>query len=132
MTRIRQLGLQLAINPEITPGELGQHPTFDAFQTAALLNYAQLAARYQPENFVIVHEPTTATSSLALPGTTVQQWHDFITAGGAADQSRVAAYASGRGRLSERRASRPQRRRRTRSSRIPRPSRRWTSSHGHL
>jgi uncharacterized protein (TIGR03437 family) len=80
VTRIRQLGLQLAINPEITPGELGQHPTFDAFQTAALLNYAQLAARYQPENFVIVHEPTTATASLALPGTTVQQWHDFITA----------------------------------------------------
>jgi hypothetical protein len=55
VTRIRQLGMQLAINPEITPGELGQHPTFDAFQKAALLSYAQLAARYTPENFVILH-----------------------------------------------------------------------------
>lgn len=80
VTRIRQLGMQLAINPEVTPGELGQHPTFAAFQTAAVANYAQLAARYQPENFVILHEPTTATSSLALPSTTVQQWHNFITA----------------------------------------------------
>ena len=76
----RELGLELAINPEITPGELGQRPTFDAFETAALQNYAQLAARYQPDNFVIIHEPTTATASLALPTTTVEQWHDFITA----------------------------------------------------
>ncbi|SPE39328.1 exported hypothetical protein [Candidatus Sulfopaludibacter sp. SbA3] len=80
VTHIRQLGLQLAINPEITPGELGQRPTFDTFQAAALQSYAQLAARYQPENFVIIHEPTTATASLALPSITVQQWHDFITA----------------------------------------------------
>ena len=66
--------------PEVTPGELGQHPAFDTFQTAALESYAQLAARYQPENFVIIHEPTTATASLGLPTTTVEQWHDFITA----------------------------------------------------
>jgi uncharacterized protein (TIGR03437 family) len=80
VSHIRQLGMQLAINPEVTPGELGQHPTFEAFQTAALQNYPELAARYQPENFVIVHEPTTATASLALPTTSVQQWHDFLTA----------------------------------------------------
>jgi uncharacterized protein (TIGR03437 family) len=79
VTRIRQLGMQLAINPEVTPGELGQHPTFDDFQTEALQTYAQLASRYQPENFVILHEPTTATASLGV-STTVQQWHDFITA----------------------------------------------------
>jgi len=80
VTHIRQLGMQLAINPEITPGELGQHPSFSTFQTTALQSYAQLAARYQPDNFVILHEPTTATASLVLPSTTVQQWHDFITA----------------------------------------------------
>jgi uncharacterized protein (TIGR03437 family) len=80
VARIRQLGMQLAINPEITPGELGQHPTFDSFQTAALQTYPQLAARYHPENFVILHEPTTAAASLALAATTVEQWHDFITA----------------------------------------------------
>jgi uncharacterized protein (TIGR03437 family) len=80
VAHIRELGMQLAINPEITPGELGQRPTFDTFQTAALQSYAQLAARYQPDNFVIVHEPTTATASLGLAVTTVEQWHDFITA----------------------------------------------------
>ena len=80
VTRIRQLGMRLAINPEITPGELGDHPTFDDFQTAALRNYAALAARYQPDNFVIVHEPTTATASLALSTTTVAQWHAFLLA----------------------------------------------------
>jgi uncharacterized protein (TIGR03437 family) len=80
VTRIRQLGMQLAIDPEITPGELGQHPTFATFQTTAMQNYAQLAARYQPDNFVILHEPTTATSSLGLATSTVQQWHDFIVA----------------------------------------------------
>ena len=80
VTRIRQLGLQLAINPEITPGELGTRPSFQDFQTAALQGYQQLAARYQPDNFVIVHEPTTATASLGLSGTTVAQWHGFILA----------------------------------------------------
>jgi uncharacterized protein (TIGR03437 family) len=80
VAHIRQLGMELAINPEVTPGELGQHPTFETFQTAALQSYAQLAARYQPENFVIIHEPTTATASLGLATTTVQQWHDFIAA----------------------------------------------------
>lgn len=80
VAHIRELGLQLAINPEITPGELGQHPTFNTFQTTALQNYAQLAARYQPDNFVILHEPTTATVSLGLASSSVQQWHAFITA----------------------------------------------------
>ena len=80
VTRIRELGMQIAIDPEVLPAELGQHPTFATFQTAALQNYAQMAARYQPDNFVILHEPTTVDAVLAPPYPTVQQWRDFITA----------------------------------------------------
>jgi uncharacterized protein (TIGR03437 family) len=76
---IRQLGLRLAINPEFTPGELGQGITFQDFQNAAQQSYMQLASRYQPDNFVIVHEPTTAATSMGV-ATTVQDWHNFILA----------------------------------------------------
>lgn len=76
---IRELGLQLAINPEVNPGELGKTPSFQDFQNAALLAYQQLAARYQPDNFVIVHEPSTMDARLGLV-TNVQAWHGFILA----------------------------------------------------
>jgi len=75
--RARQLGMQIAINPEVSPGELGQSPTFQTFQTTAMSTYVQLAQLYQPDNFVIVHEPTTAEGSLHLvPGK--QDWVGFI------------------------------------------------------
>jgi uncharacterized protein (TIGR03437 family) len=80
VTHIHELGLQLSINPEITPGELGQRPAFATFQTTALQTYAEMASRYQPDNFVILHEPTTAAASLGLTSSNVQQWHNFITA----------------------------------------------------
>ncbi len=74
---IRELGMQVAINPEFTPGELGKGITFQDFQTAAEQNYVELATRYQPDIFVIVHEPTTAAASMGVD-TTVQEWHNFI------------------------------------------------------
>ena len=76
VTHIRQLGMELAINPEFTPGELGQNITFQTFETVAMQNYPALVARYQPDVFVIVHEPTTATGSMGVPIN--QDWHDFI------------------------------------------------------
>lgn len=78
---IRQQGLQLAINPEFTAGELGPNITFQQFTNAAVQYYPQLVARYQPDNFTIVHEPSTASENMGLTGAvTVQQWHDFIVA----------------------------------------------------
>ena len=73
---IRELGMQLAINPEFTPGELGPSTTFQNFVTTAMQNYPQLVARYQPDVFVIVHEPTTATDG--MHAAISQDWHDFI------------------------------------------------------
>ena len=79
VAHIRQLGLGLAINPEVNPGEVGSKPAFQDFQNAALPAYQQLAARYQPDNFVIVHEASTMDGRLGLT-TNVAAWHNFILA----------------------------------------------------
>jgi len=75
---IRQLGLQLAINPEY---ETGEPPVADfaAYQTQALSAYQTLAERYQPENFVIVHEPDTMTGRMGITSG-ISDWHNFILA----------------------------------------------------
>lgn len=79
---IRQLGLRLAINPVVTNiQELGPGATFQDFQNRAMQSFPQIAARYQPDNLVIVHEPTSMEQRMGLAGqTTVQQWHNFIVA----------------------------------------------------
>jgi uncharacterized protein (TIGR03437 family) len=82
---IRQLGLQLAINPEFTadqiyvPGQQGVN-SFQQFQTPALAGLQQIAARYKPDNLVIVHEPDTMNNRMALRSNTVGDWDGFIRA----------------------------------------------------
>jgi|HubBroStandDraft_1064217.scaffolds.fasta_scaffold12506_3 uncharacterized protein (TIGR03437 family) len=76
--RIRELGMQLAINPTVLNGELGANPTFQDLQTAATTTFPALAARYHPDNFVIVHEPTTMDARLGGITPTVAQWDGFI------------------------------------------------------
>jgi uncharacterized protein (TIGR03437 family) len=77
VAHIRELGMQLALNPQIVGGELGASPTFQDFQNTAMTAYPALVARYQPDNFVIVHEPTTMNARLGVAGT-VQEWDSFI------------------------------------------------------
>lgn len=77
VAHIRELGLQLAINPQVVGGELGSSPTFKDFHDAAMTAYPALAARYQPDNFVIVHEPTTMDARLGI-ATTIGNWDGFI------------------------------------------------------
>ena len=78
---IRELGLQLAINPEYEVGENDPSPitSFADFQALALAEYQELAARYQPDNFVIVHEPDTMAARMGLT-TQISDWHNFILA----------------------------------------------------
>jgi uncharacterized protein (TIGR03437 family) len=78
---IRELGLQLAINPEYEVGEVDPSPitTFAGFQAQALAEYQVLAARYQPDNFVIIHEPDTAAARLGF-STSISDWQNFILA----------------------------------------------------
>jgi uncharacterized protein (TIGR03437 family) len=83
---IRELGLGLAINPEFNaPGD-GIMTSFEQYQTMALAAYQQYAARYQPDRFVIVHEPTTMAGRMGLD-TSVADWDGFVTALAAAIKS---------------------------------------------
>ena len=75
---IRQLGLQLAINPEFDTGEAAI-TSFAQYQQMASAAYQQLAALYQPDRFVIIHEPTTMAGRMGLT-TTVAQWDGFVNA----------------------------------------------------
>ena len=76
---IRQLGLELALNPEVNTGDLGSKPKFQDFQNTALQTYPQLAARYQPDEFVIVHMPTTMAARMGIQ-TAPSDWDGFIRA----------------------------------------------------
>jgi uncharacterized protein (TIGR03437 family) len=75
---IRELGLDLAINPEYETGEPAVS-SFAQFQTQALATYQELASRYQPDNFVIVHEPDTMAGRMGIT-TGITDWHNFILA----------------------------------------------------
>ena len=75
---IRELGLQLAINPEYDNGEFPVN-TFQDFLNVAMQTYPALAARYKPDNFVIVHEPTTMAARMGI-AITPAQWVSFIQA----------------------------------------------------
>lgn len=76
---IRQYGLPIALNPEYAGGD----PTvqsFDEWQSMALTAYTELARRYQPDIFVVLHEPTTMITRMGLPQASPQQWQSFIHA----------------------------------------------------
>jgi len=83
---IRQLGMQLGINPEYENGEISEttgepFTSFAEFQTQQLQSYQMLASRYQPDNFVLLHEPDTMTGRLGLK-VQPQEWYNFVTAAG--------------------------------------------------
>jgi len=55
---IRNHGLELAINPQYTPSTDGKMH-FSEWQRKAVDMFAQVARRYHPEIFTVIHEPTT-------------------------------------------------------------------------
>jgi uncharacterized protein (TIGR03437 family) len=84
---IRQLGLQLAINTVVVQGQ-ANGSNFTEFQAAAAPAVQQIAARYQPDNLVIVHEPDSMNTRLTTlangqasdfsPTPTMTDWDGFI------------------------------------------------------
>jgi len=74
--RVRELGMLLAINPEFNVGEL-TISTFSDFTNVAMQTYPALVARYQPDNFVIVHEPTTQAARMGI-SVTPAEWAQFV------------------------------------------------------
>jgi uncharacterized protein (TIGR03437 family) len=73
---IRQLGLMLVINVVFVNGQQTV-TSFQDFQTASAPGVQQIAARYQPDNLTIVHEPDTMAARMGIQ-TTVADWDGFI------------------------------------------------------
>ena len=93
---IRELGLQLAWNPSYWP-EDARVTTLADWEQAALPVYAEMARRYKPDIFSVIHEPTTMNQRMRIhtgPG----QWRQFAERAAqvvkrASPQTRVAAGA---------------------------------------
>ena len=78
IAHIRARGLELALNPQYTQGDLIVEKFAD-WERASLQVYAELARRYRPEIFVVVHEPTTMAKRMNLQ-TTPLQWRRYAQA----------------------------------------------------
>jgi hypothetical protein len=74
--RIRQHGMKLALNPQYSPVR-HKFTSFAQWRPRALAVYAALAARYQPDIFVVAHEPSTMAARLGGK-VTVQEWTEFV------------------------------------------------------
>ena len=72
--RIRARGLQLVFDPQYSP--VYHRLSFEEFTEAAVRFYAVVAARYRPDTFIVIHEPTIMAARM---GQTVsgQQWLSF-------------------------------------------------------
>ena len=72
---IRQAKLQLAINPQYST----MYHTFDNFEdwkTAAFKIYLKIAQRYQPDIFIIVHEPSVMNDRMGI-NVSPTKWRQF-------------------------------------------------------
>ena len=76
--RIRDSRLQLVFNPQYSP-TYHRLSSFDEWTQRSLVVYEQVASRYQPDIFIVMHEPTTMARRL---GVTVspQDWANFARA----------------------------------------------------
>ena len=72
---IRQAKLQLAINPQYST-MYHKFGKFDDWKTAALEVYPEIAQRYQPDIFVVVHEPTVMNGRMGI-NVSPKEWRDF-------------------------------------------------------
>jgi hypothetical protein len=72
---IHHAKLQLAINPQysVMYHKFGK---FDDWKTAALKVYPEIAQRYQPDIFVVVHEPTVMNGRMGI-NVSPKKWRDF-------------------------------------------------------
>ncbi len=76
VARIRQHELKLALNPQYSTVK-HKVDSFAEWRKRALILYAELARRYRPETFVVVHEPSTMASRLGEK-VKLPRWLDFV------------------------------------------------------
>jgi len=87
VARIRQHGLKLGLNPQVSTFR-HEVSSFAQWRQRAVKLYAELARRYRPDTFVVVHEPSTMAARLGLK-VSVEDWLDF-----ARDTARVVKQSS--------------------------------------
>lgn len=78
VSHARELGLKITINPTTYTNDL-KVASLAEYQKAAVPIYAEMARRYKPDTFVVVHEPTTLSVWMHVQ-TTPDEWKDFVTA----------------------------------------------------
>jgi len=76
---IHAQGLQLSLNPEYTPSTDGRLDAFAQWKTEALAAYPAMVQTFQPDVFVVVHEPTTMSGRMGL-SVSPDEWADFAQA----------------------------------------------------
>ena len=74
--RIRDHKLELAINPEPNRGE-GKFSSLADWEEECIALYSDLARRYRPDIFVLIHEPTTMAARLGIKATPAE-WKQFV------------------------------------------------------
>jgi hypothetical protein len=77
MERIRQHGLKLTLNPQYSTVK-HKVDSFAEWRTRALILYAELARRYHPDTFVVVHEPSTMAVRMHAQ-VKVSDWVRFVS-----------------------------------------------------
>ena len=73
---IRKNGLKLMLNPQYSTVKHKVN-NFAEWRNRAVILYAELARRYRPDTFVVVHEPSTMASRMGET-VTVSEWIRFV------------------------------------------------------
>jgi len=74
--RIKQHGLKLILNPQYSTVK-HKVDSFAEWRSRAVTLYAELARRYRPHTFVVLHEPSTMAARMAQK-VKVSDWVDFV------------------------------------------------------
>ena len=74
--RIRKYGMKLVLNPQYSPIK-HKMSSFSEWQDKAMKLYTELARRYQPDIFVVSHEPSTMSARLGKK-VTISDWVSFV------------------------------------------------------
>lgn len=78
IAEIRRQGMQISFNPTTFPG-FDPPANYQGWQKESARMYAELARRYKPEVFSVMHEPWSMDRRLG-EHVTPQQWREFVDA----------------------------------------------------
>jgi hypothetical protein len=94
---IRQKGMKLGINPQYSPVR-DKVSSVDEWQDDMMPIYAELASRYHPDIFVVVHEPTTMNARMHAKASP-ERWAQFASAAAAVVKGKSPGTRIGAGGL---------------------------------